>query len=943
MENFKTKTLAISIVILLAISMSASIILMPTASAHTPPWTISTQAYVSTVPSTLGLGQNVFIVMWAYMKMPSSAITNNLRMQNYMLNVTTPDGKVTTLGPYTPDPTETTYTSYTPTQVGTYSLVFYYPNTVYIWNDTSDEQTWTNDIFPGSVSNTYNFTVVQNLVASLPNSYPLPTQYWNYPIEGQNTYWYTISSNWLGIGSPQLGTTGLGTVTSSSNVQPDGTGPTSAHVLWTKPLQDGGVVGGTNVGVPGNQFYTGQSYNQRFQNPIIMQGVLYYREPAFSAGGDTVGISGDTVAVNLRTGQEIWRRSNLPALSFGMTYDFETANQEGVIYNGILFSANFAQAFDPLTGNPMFNVTNVPGLTNVVSLPVSRSALFTSVTVPQASAALQPDGSILTYYVNNLGNASNQKWYLSEWNSSNLWTDPSYYPAIGSTRYGNVPVTPAMPTTAPAPGQAWNWNGTAWAQVASALATSTNPNFDWNVSMPFLTNNGQITEVLRANSGDMMLGVNGSIDQSNPGYIMWGGWNNGTTTPYTIWAINLNASRGAVGSLLWMQTYTAPSGFPNTPVLVWPETIDYNTRVFTMYDTYDMKTYGYSVDTGNQLWGPITSFASQPFNVFTGSVSTKNAGSHGVAYGNLYMSGYGGVVYAYNDTTGAQEWTYGNGGEGNSTQAGYSEPWGYFPVFIAATADGKLYVFNDEHSPTTPLYKGPEVRCLNATTGQEIWTLMSWDDGGQFVANGGAIADGEWVYDNVYDMQIYAIGQGPTAITATAPSTASTLGTPLVIRGTVTDISAGTQQEQQKANFPNGVPAVSDASQGDWIAHVYMQKPTPTNATGVPVQLYVLDSNNNYRQIGTATTDTSGLYTYTWTPDITGSYKLFAQFAGSNSYYPSSTETSFAVSAAPATPTPTPTVATSATDSYVIGTGIAIIAAIAIVGAILALMLRKRP
>ena len=71
MTNFKTKTLAISIVILLAISMSASIILMPTASAHTPPWTISTQAYVSTVPANLGVGQNVFIVMWTYMKMPS--------------------------------------------------------------------------------------------------------------------------------------------------------------------------------------------------------------------------------------------------------------------------------------------------------------------------------------------------------------------------------------------------------------------------------------------------------------------------------------------------------------------------------------------------------------------------------------------------------------------------------------------------------------------------------------------------------------------------------------------------------------------------------------------------------------------------------------------------------------------------------------------------------
>ena len=341
----------------------------------------------------------------------------------------------------------------------------------------------------------------------------------------------------------------------------------------------------------------------------------------------------------------------------------------------------------------------------------------------------------------------------------------------------------------------------------------------------------------------------------------------------------------------------------------------------------------------------ITSFASQPFNIFTGSVSTKNAGSHGVAYGNLYMSGYGGVVFAYNDSTGALEWTYGNGGEGNSTVPILGNLGDISRVFIAAIADGKLFTFSDEHSPTTPLYKASKYGAVNATTGQEIWTLQClgrwrW----QFVASWWSYC--RWrmgIRRTSTMMQIYAIGQGPTAITATAPNTASAFGIPIVIRGTVTDISAGTQQEQQKANFPNGVPAISDVSQGDWMAHVYMQKPLPTNTTGVPVQLYVLDSNGNYRQIGTATTDSSGMYSYTWTPDIAGSYKVYAQFAGSNSYYPSSTETSFAVTEAPPPSTPAPTAAPSNTDTYVVGTGIAIIAAIAIVGAILALMLRKRP
>ena len=48
----------------------------------------------------------------------------------------------------------------------------------------------------------------------------------------------------------------------------------------------------------------------------------------------------------------------------------------------------------------------------------------------------------------------------------------------------------------------------------------------------------------------------------------------------------------------------------------------------------------------------------------------------------------------------------------------------------------------------------------------------------------------------------------------------------------------------------------------------------PTNVTGVPVTFYVLDSNNNYRSIGTTTTNALGGYSFTWTPDIPGNYTV---------------------------------------------------------------------
>ena len=86
------------------------------------------------------------------------------------------------------------------------------------------------------------------------------------------------------------------------------------------------------------------------------------------------------------------------------------------------------------------------------------------------------------------------------------------------------------------------------------------------------------------------------------------------------------------------------------------------------------------------------------------------------------------------------------------------------------------------------------------------------------------------------------------------------------------------------------------------MEYIYMQKAKPTNTTGVPVSIAVIDANGNYRTIGSTTSVSSGAYSLQWTPNIEGKYQVIATFAGTQSYYPSSAETSFAVD--PATPTP---------------------------------------
>jgi hypothetical protein len=207
-----------------------------------------------------------------------------------------------------------------------------------------------------------------------------------------------------------------------------------------------------------------------------------------------------------------------------------------------------------------------------------------------------------------------------------------------------------------------------------------------------------------------------------------------------------------------------------------------------------------------------------------------------------------------------------------------------------------------------------------------------------------AIAYGKLVSLNAYDNQLYCFGKGPSATTVNAPDVGVTTATPITITGRVMDVSPGTKQLLVASNYPNGLPCVSDKSEERFMETVYQQQAMPTDLTGVPVTINVIDSNGNERPIGTTTTTSAGTYGFTWTPDIPGDFTVIASFEGSNSYYPSSDQTQFYASL-PATHEPTASpisgLATTADVMTYLAAGVvAIIIAVAIVGL---LILRKRP
>jgi outer membrane protein assembly factor BamB len=833
--------------------------LSPT-NAHTPPIEVPTYAFLAITPDPIGVGQAATVVMWIDKAPVSATGIAGDRWTGYKITVTKPNGDTESLGPFTSDPTSSAYVQYTPDQTGTYTFDFSFPGQVAsLYNPQNglagSQSIWIGDKFLGS-NTTETLTVQQTPITLIPEN-PLPSEYWARPIEGQNTAWATIGSNWLG-GEPAQ----------TYNVQPDGTAPNSPHIMWTKPLQDGGVVGGT---LPGVSYYQGDSYEMRFGTPMIINGRLYYPLPLGHAQN-----GGGYVSVDLQTGEQLWWQnwtSSLPG--FGQIYDYETFNQHGVIPTGILWrtSGTTWDAYDSLTGSWLYKLTNVPSGTNVYG----------------------QTGEITRYVLNT------QKHWLALWNNTQH----------------NVGLEISIGNDANA--YQWRPNGKT---VDMSNATS------WNVTIP--NSVPPTSTVYYAIPEDLLLVATPTQNASEGGAFQSYG-----TLPYNVTAISLKPS--SRGSILWSKQYDAPSGM----ITRFLGPVDATNRVFTTLDKETMQWSGYSVDNGNKLWGPV----GEDLRGYTYYSSRSGAASSqdSIYEGKLYVGGFQGLINCYDTSNGNLLWTYGNGGEGNSTNSGLENVWGYYPTFLGGFADGKVYTFTQEHSVNMPIYKGATIRALNATTGQELWQLPGWAESTNFYSRIGAIADGYLTFFNAYDGQVYCIGKGPSAMTVDAPAAAITLGSSLVIRGTVTDIAAGTEQTEQAGRFPNGVPAVSDASQGAWMQYVYMQKPKPTNATGVTVAISVIDANGNYRTIGSATSDASGMFTYTWKPDIEGSYTVIATFTGSESYYPSSAETSFTVDPSAATPAPTQALTTSMADQYFLPMSIAIIVAIIVVGAVIVLAFRKRP
>jgi hypothetical protein len=208
------------------------------------------------------------------------------------------------------------------------------------------------------------------------------------------------------------------------------------------------------------------------------------------------------------------------------------------------------------------------------------------------------------------------------------------------------------------------------------------------------------------------------------------------------------------------------------------------------------------------------------------------------------------------------------------------------------------------------------------------------------------MADGKVIGLNYYDNRIYCIGKGSSATTVTAPQVVPTVGSGVMLTGTVTDNTpgAGSRNVNDEVDMAlKGTPAIADENMGRWMEYLYMDQVKPADAKGVPVHLTAIDPNGNYVDIGTVTSDINGNYGLSYAPEVAGTYQITASFAGSKAYGASQATTYMAIGESSATTAPQPTTGPSTADQYLIPATIGIIIAIAIATIVIVLALRKRP
>jgi len=336
-DRNKSKLSTIALILVLAISTTLAI--LPIAAAK------GTVCYLGAIPNPVGKDQQVLLHVGILDQLPST----DQSWLGLSVTITDPEGGTSTISDIKTDSTGGTGVSFYPDKVGLYTLVAHFP-----------EQVQRGTTYLASDSPPVELEVLAEKVPVYPG-HSLPSNYWTRPIDAQLREWSAITGSWPN--------------TPRNLYAPYNDGPETAHILWTKPLTQGGLTGGELTGL---SFEIGDAYEGKWtgssgglsmwsSTAIIVTGKLYYQE---STQEDPVVYH----CVDLHTGEELWSKVFMDnrTIAFGQTFHFDGINYHGAfeyIYvtsgGGWGGGSQTWYAFDSYTGDWMFTMNNIPSGTNM--------------------------------------------------------------------------------------------------------------------------------------------------------------------------------------------------------------------------------------------------------------------------------------------------------------------------------------------------------------------------------------------------------------------------------------------------------------------------------------------------------------------------------------------------------------------------------------------------
>ena len=360
MIKLKTKSL-IAMILMILLTVPMMIQVSQIATAATVPLDVPVYLRVYAEPNPIGIGQTVYISLFFTKPIPVPGAFGGATLYTGLtLNLVKPDGTNSTLGPYTSDTTGGVGgIEFTPTVAGNYTIQAFYGGQFLSGGGGYN-------ILPTQSEPDY-FTVQTEPITGFQQN-PLPTEYWSRPIYATNYAWSVLGGNWWGLSKPAFTDTG-GYDATGNNFNPYSQAPNSAHIMWVKPNSFGGQVG---LPVSGDQEsqYTSTSILYRQFEPVILNGIIFYKvytnTPTTETSVETPGWN----AVDLRTGQLLWHKDTKDTLDFGFVMQFHTIQEYGTqafLVGSSQSPAMFSfggtgswQLFDPMTGYFIANITDVP-------------------------------------------------------------------------------------------------------------------------------------------------------------------------------------------------------------------------------------------------------------------------------------------------------------------------------------------------------------------------------------------------------------------------------------------------------------------------------------------------------------------------------------------------------------------------------------------------------